>query len=476
MRTCIIGLRAITPISILYCAVRFLHLVDYRAPVILELWAISETLFYLLFYIPRKRQLQEPAVHPPLPSREQRRLLFQKCSSNVPDHARYLRGWFMGAPLSEIKRDNLKEFLAWAFFNTGDVNAIDPDELDEYVGDVEKSLGREIDSGRGNARCLRLTLDKVDMSHRSLVWYFAVLFVDSLTSIRLWYYGFSYHSPPFLQSFSAFPFRPHNLLARNRSLSSHLTYWYRPHTSTTKLPIVFIHGIGIGLYPYVDFLSEISADSDLQVGIIAVEVMPISFRIAPTILQKDEMCVEINRILRSHGWEKFVLVSHSYGSVISTHMLHHPDSAPSIGSVLFVDPVTFLLHLPDVAFNFTARKPTRANEHQLYYFASKDLGVAHTLSRCFFWSENIIWKEDLGGRDFTVVLSGRDLIIDTETVGRYLAGRDLSDSDGSWKEAPWTGKGVDVLWLENVDHAQAFDTRRNREKMLRALQDYCGRT
>lgn len=180
----------------------------------------------------------------------------------------------------------------------------------------------------------------------------AVLFVDSLTSIRLWYYGFSYHSPPFLQSFSAFPFRPHNLLARNRSPSSHLTYWYRPHRSTTKLPIVFIHGIGIGLYPYVDFLFEINADSGLQVGIIAVEVMPISFRIAPTILQKDEMCVEINRILRSHGWEKFVLVSHSYGSVITTHMLHHPDTAPSIGSVLFVDPVTFLLHLPDVAFNF----------------------------------------------------------------------------------------------------------------------------
>ncbi|EKG16028.1 hypothetical protein MPH_06722 [Macrophomina phaseolina MS6] len=171
IRACIFLLRAITPACISYCALRFLSPARLRAPVALELWAACETLFFFFFYIPRKQHLQAAAVHPPLASRKERRLLFDRCSSNIPDHARYLRGWFMGAPLSEIKRDNLNEFLAWAFFNTGHVNTIDPDELDEYIREIEKQLGREVEPGRGNARCVRLTIDKVDMSHRSLLWY-----------------------------------------------------------------------------------------------------------------------------------------------------------------------------------------------------------------------------------------------------------------------------------------------------------------
>ncbi|KAH7053500.1 hypothetical protein B0J12DRAFT_58231 [Macrophomina phaseolina] len=121
-------------------------------------------------------------------------------------------------------------------------------------------------------------------------------------------------------------------------------------------------------------------------------------------------------------------------------MLHAPDIAPKIRSILLIDPVTFLLHLPDVAYNFIARNPTRANEHQLSYFASKDMGVAHTICRCFFWSENIMWKEDLADRDVTVSLSGQDLIIDARTVGAYLLGEDLSEPKKTWNERPRTGK------------------------------------
>lgn len=50
---------------------------------------------------------------------------------------------------------------------------------------------------------------------------------------------------------------------------------------------------------------------DGELGIIAVEIMPVSFRITGGALRKDEMCQEIHCILEAHGWEKFVLVSHS---------------------------------------------------------------------------------------------------------------------------------------------------------------------
>lgn len=272
--------------------------------------------------------------------------------------------------------------------------------------------------------------------------------------------------------------RPFGLFSKQKTPAKTLTYWHRPHTSKARLPILFIHGIGIGLYPYVNFLSQINKssngrDEDGDIGIIAIEIMSVSFRITGAALEKDQMCFEIQQILRHHGWHECILASHSYGSVISSHLLHYSETSQLFGPVLLIDPVSILLHLPDVAYNFTARKPIRANEHQLYYFASMDMGVAHTLGRRFFWAENILWKHDMDGRQVTVSLASRDLIVDTEAVGRYLA----QDGNGKpkkeeWKHREWKGKGLDILWFDDLDHAQVFDSRRNCEILAKVVRQY----
>lgn len=147
-----------------------------------------------------------------------------------------------------------------------------------------------------------------------------------------------------------------------------------------------------------------------------------------------------------------------------------------------------------------------------------DMSVSHTLSRHFFWNENVLWKKDLGGRRVTVSLSGRDLIVDTEAVGRYLstgAGPELpsgtasgddaetlieieeySDTerngmrlrggegggdgdeefdidDEEWKFRPWRGAGIDILWFKELDHAQVFDKASTRRRLIGAIRAYC---
>jgi pimeloyl-ACP methyl ester carboxylesterase len=304
--------------------------------------------------------------------------------------------------------------------------------------------------------------------------------VDASTAVHLRYYGFSLHRISLRKTFSMFPFRLANLFSQRMSPAPDLSYWYRPHTSKTRLPVLFIHGIGIGLHPYTRFLAEINqhdalGPDDGQIGIIAVEIMPISFRITDPILGREEMCRQINLILERHGWDKVVLASHSYGSVITTHLLQMPETAHKIGPILLVDPVTFLLHLPDVAYNFTARKPRQANEHQLWYFACTDMMVAHTLARHFFWAQNILWKEDLRGRDTTVSLGGRDLIVDTATVGKYLASKDLHSEDASWKDKAWSGSGLETLWFPTCDHAQVFEQADLRRRLGDVVRRYVER-
>jgi pimeloyl-ACP methyl ester carboxylesterase len=329
-----------------------------------------------------------------------------------------------------------------------------------------------------------------------------------LTFVQLRLHGFHFHRAPISRFFTLFPFRPVSLFTKYKSSVKHVTYWHRPHTSKTKLPVVFIHGIGIGLYPYTKFLNELNSTKgvestrpDDQVGILALEIMPVSFRLTHAALGREALCDEIEQIIMNHFGpsQKFVLVSHSYGTVITTHLLTSSLNE-CIGPIVLIDPVSILLHLPDVAYNFTRRKPSTANELQLHYFASLDMGVSHTLSRHFFWSENILWKEDLDGRKVTVSLGGRDLIVDTAAVGRYLCS-DIADSsrvssvDGStatrrrnpanglaakttsdqedWKDRAWLGEGTDVVWWNDLDHAQVFDKPQTRKKILNIIRTYC---
>ena len=98
------------------------------------------------------------------------------------------------------------------------------------------------------------------------------------------------------------------------------------------------------------------------------------------------------------------------------------------------------------------------------------MGVAHTLARRFFWSENILWKEDIAHRRITVSLGGKDLIVDSKSVGRYLA-RDGGNGD-AWKGQEWMGEGTDLLWFEELDHAQVFDSRGRRKLLVDVVSAY----
>lgn len=85
-----------------------------------------------------------------------------------------------------------------------------------------------------------------------------------------------------------------------------------------------------------------------------------------------------------------------------------------------------------------------------------------------------MWKEDFGDRPVTVVLCGKDMIVNTEHIGEYLAGSDGEHHEkGVWKSQTWKGKGLDILWFEKLNHAEVFDQRTTRVKILRVIREYC---
>jgi hypothetical protein len=102
------------------------------------------------------------------------------------------------------------------------------------------------------------------------------------------------------------------------------------------------------------------------------------------------------------------------------------------------------------------------------------MGASHTLFRRFFWTDNILWKEDIQGHRVTVVLGGRDVIIDTKVIGVYLTGSDdWILETGSWEDGVWKGDGLDVLWFQDLDDGQVFNGRRTRMRLVDIVRRFC---
>ena len=434
-----------------------------------------------------------------------------------------ITNWFRCTPGRRVLRDNVAEWLLWGLFSARSTEVLKEweEELDSYISVMGGYVGYPI--GRGinfDMQCLRPTMDPVHTIHRPFIWYMArisshqtpfccslpfsaqiVCLVDTLVSIIFYHQGFAHHNTR--KWFHVFPPRPFLALFSRPSSDTvtNIPYWYRPHRSSTKLPILFIHGIGIGLYPYVSFFRELAAQ-DPDVGILAIEMLPLSMHITAPPLERDAMCAAITRILDAHGLHRVVVAGHSYGTIIAAHLLHRqqgtaingttPQDAPQeenstittnandpiIAALLLIDPIPFLLHHPAVAYNFVYRYPRHANEWQLWYFASRDADIARALARHFFWFENILFREDVmgAGRPHVAVsLAGRDQIVDARAVWGYLTGGEEDQQQlrvGSGLRGRWARDGLEVLYFPELDHATVFDARADRAALLEVLSRF----
>ncbi len=463
---------------------------------ILDFYAGAESLFYLLVYIPRRQWLNHPAPpRSPLPSREERREAFLKTWECTPNPYAYVSLWFKGVPLEALCEEDIKDWLSWAFWNKTKRSLVDEQELDEYFMQTQRVLNHKFPGGQSGNSASAVTFEPLHMQHRPLIWY--SIFVggaDFYTSLSLLLSGYRFYRPPLSKILNSLPLRPLALLSQHFTPSPSLPYWYLPHSSASHLPILFVHGIGVGLYPYLSFLKELQhLHSTHGVGFISLEILPISSRMSSPFPFAEETRKHVLTILQHHNWPRCMLVSHSYGSVVCAHLLHDPETAAMIGPLLFIDPVAFAFHDPHIAWNFLRRKPKTASEIQLQYFASMDPDVAHTLTRRFVWPENSLFREDVEERadtdkrsKCTVALSGNDIITNTELVGKYLT-RDRSDDkmvkwyeepgeermSEEWKEDAWTGEQpLELLWFPSLNHAEVFYEKEDRALLLEVIERY----
>lgn len=177
----------------------------------------------------------------------------------------------------------------------------------------------------------------------------------------------------------------------------------REANTKQALPVVFIHGIGIGPTQYLKLIANLPT----EVPVYLVTWPHVSMQIQEQVPTIDDNVATIAQTLRRDGIEKACFVGHSLGTTAVAWMLHDQDAASLVGSCVLMDPVTFLLIDPAIASNFIHRTPRTCIELLMHYFVSRELFIAHTLSRHFSWSHNVLFYEDLPGAPARLQRSGR---------------------------------------------------------------------
>jgi len=206
----------------------------------------------------------------------------------------------------------------------------------------------------------------------------------------------------------------------------------RPPDDTEQVPIVFCHGIGIGVIFYLPLIDEL-----LRLGrpLILPEISFVSgFRIwqgPNSVLPPAAVSGTLMSILACHGYERGAFMGHSYGTSWVSFMCKY--SPQYVAAVLFLDPVCFCLHWARLTRKFVYH---RADPGSTSHMIRTDVNVNWTIQRGFPWARISLFTEQIPCVPCSIFLSEKDALVPTGKVERYLIskGAKVLDSDVAGRE------------------------------------------
>lgn len=115
----------------------------------------------------------------------ERETLMTRCLGAIDEPESFIRGWFCGAPLDLIRRENLREWLAWVFLSSESAEGEDLIawnlESEHYILEMERIFGWTIPPGKTEGlKFMTHNIDPVNTVHRPLVWYMVSSVLDGL--------------------------------------------------------------------------------------------------------------------------------------------------------------------------------------------------------------------------------------------------------------------------------------------------------
>ncbi|KAF8926567.1 hypothetical protein BGZ47_002657 [Haplosporangium gracile] len=472
----------------------------------LHLWMAAELVFCFMFWKKLARLQEVDRVVKGVGAKAKRKELFERCLETVDEGEgvkRWIEVWFdtgrtkQPARFEDIGRANMVSWMAWAFWAApleevaqSPAAIIELNEMIDTIEEVKKVKFRE--GYNPNVDCIRLSLDPVIASHRPLIYYTLIWLANAFTRVVFLLLGFTRYSgtldqthafeqtkfKPKHRKSSSFP-SPGAIVAENRPPGD-LAYWYRtPAKPQNPIPLVFIHGIGVGLVQYIHLVIALTFISR---PLIMVEVPEVSNQLMQVdCMTPDETYFVVERILRIHKHPKATFLGHSLGTMLCAAICRASPASSSksiIHGLILTDPICFLTH-HSIARNFAYRTPATASQLVMDLFAAREIGTSWFIMRRFCWTESVIFPIAWSRRHqkplvcqgklspvlpqrTRVFLSRNDNLLDMDKVAEYLRTK-VGLEEGTEKD--------ELVMMDGLDHAQLLLRPEWFSRILKAARE-----
>lgn len=303
-----------------------------------------------------------------------------------------IAGWFHGPdadaeahnPEAWLRRGNIEDWVAHYWFRGVTPEALDmqpgaSEELGNLVDLVLDFTGLVLEEGRNPSIRPRLLMsDPLPVLHRPLLVYVGSSLICPFTTYQVMRY-----------------------LGFRRERVGGLCYWHRgvregvrsdsDLAGPRQIPVVFLHGLGVGLVPYYLFIHRLSERCS---GAIFVPELPfLAMMPWERVPSAREIVAQLQDMLAVHRFPGAHFVGHSFGTIILGWMMKM--SRSSIICSTFMEPCCILALKSDQWSKAMWEPPKTVMYQLLRYFVFRELFTVNLLCRCCFWEQSVLWPEDI---------------------------------------------------------------------------------
>mgnify|MGYP005994081363 CR=1 FL=1 len=191
--------------------------------------------------------------------------------------------------------------------------------------------------------------------------------------------------------------------------------WAKP--SPPEVPLVFVHGVGLGLVTYLPFLCGLFRACTHRT-VVLLELPHVSMKLGienfPTI---QTIAASTEQAMQQLDLPPALWVCHSLGTFVFAGINRLKPHL--IDSCVLIDPVCFMLWEATTMNNFCYCEPRTPMQIVQQYHVCKELLISWYFQRHFYFSDAVLLREDVPLRA-KVVISQSDNIYDTSRVLEYL--------------------------------------------------------
>jgi pimeloyl-ACP methyl ester carboxylesterase len=317
--------------------------------------------------------------------------VFERIMKWTKDPISFVRGYFFDINFEDITREDISEWICWGFFGTDCPEKLENERdkmfLTHMIDKMREMCDRKFpDRISKRNKFVAYSIEPYECGYNMLFIYTITMCIyPALTNLYLYDLGF----------------RQHNIHG--------IEFWILNQNQAEK-PIVLIHGLGGGIFPYCDFIKSLCS---LNATIIIPDLSFLSMQMDNNVPDDDIVVLAIkNAIEMVHN--NAIIIGHSYGTAIMSWIIQeHPNI---VASAVLLDPIAMMLCMHDSVRNILYKE----RQYNTLGIIQSDPFINWVLRRHFCWLSSILWLEDIENIPYLVVLCMKDDILPAKVIKEYV--------------------------------------------------------